>query len=509
MTSAGAAAMAAMGLITSALAPALLVLLAGHGVWQRIRLPAPAVLAGFVVLHSAITIAMSMRVPFVFMALARPALLAGALLFWLPVLGPPGVRLDGAGTSVYLFLAGPALDLAGVYLVARGDEPGGLAMIVAMLPVGLAAVYLTWRWIAAEERDERAGQPDARRRRVVAGRRGPATPPGSGRRWPVLTRRGLRMVLGLLWLTAACLQAQPWMFTTGFAKAGLAPAAAAQPFWLADAIRIAATVTYAHPALANTAFVVLQAALGLAMLWPRTARTALVVSTGWALAVWVVGEGLGGLLTPMNSVLTGSPGAALLYAVLAVAALGPAPAWRSRRGDDSLPSWLPAAWIALWLVVLLTGPWPGTPGSMPLVAAELAAALGMACARSGRRFAVLTGAGLATFGWVAGQSLGGISTGHATDVGTGPLLVLLAAAAWSAADKPAQDRRGLVPDLTVELVQRQPAVQLGERGAALLTRQSGSGRVRQQECLAEPGRQLAGIRAVVDQKQQLGDGVVD
>jgi hypothetical protein len=53
---------------------------------------------------------------------------------------------------VYLFLAGPLLDLAGVWLVARGDRAGGLAMVVGMLPIGVAALVVTWRWVVGEEK---------------------------------------------------------------------------------------------------------------------------------------------------------------------------------------------------------------------------------------------------------------------------------------------------------------------------------------------------------------------
>jgi cytochrome c oxidase assembly factor CtaG len=48
----------------------------------------------------------------------------------------------------------PSLDLAGVVIVLRGDAAGGLAMIVGMLPVGVAAVALCWRWIIHEEQVE-------------------------------------------------------------------------------------------------------------------------------------------------------------------------------------------------------------------------------------------------------------------------------------------------------------------------------------------------------------------
>jgi hypothetical protein len=44
------------------------------------------------------------------------------VVFWMPVLGTRR-RLRDAGRAVYLFLAGPLLDLVGVWLVATGDGP--------------------------------------------------------------------------------------------------------------------------------------------------------------------------------------------------------------------------------------------------------------------------------------------------------------------------------------------------------------------------------------------------
>ena len=53
--------------------------------------------------------------------LVQVVLLAATVVFWLPVLGTR--RLRDAGRAVYLFLAGPLLDLVGVWLVATGDGP--------------------------------------------------------------------------------------------------------------------------------------------------------------------------------------------------------------------------------------------------------------------------------------------------------------------------------------------------------------------------------------------------
>ena len=144
--------MAGMGLLTSVVAPAAVLLGRDRPALQRLAAPPWVTLPGFVVLHALVLTAMAKREP------APPVhvtldtiLLAGAVAFWLPVLGLPWRRLDDVGRCVYLFLAAPSLDLPAVVLVARGNSVGGLAMIVAMLPIGLAAVALMWRVLTEEE----------------------------------------------------------------------------------------------------------------------------------------------------------------------------------------------------------------------------------------------------------------------------------------------------------------------------------------------------------------------
>ena len=85
-------------------------------------------------------------------AVVQLVLLLSAVLFWAPVLGSRH-RLPDAGRTVYLYTAMPLLDLAGVWRVIVGDSAGGLSMIVGMLPMGFAAVVVTWRWINREERN--------------------------------------------------------------------------------------------------------------------------------------------------------------------------------------------------------------------------------------------------------------------------------------------------------------------------------------------------------------------
>lgn len=141
--------MAGMGLLVSVLAPLTLLVLRALPGLEPPRLPAAVVLPGFVVLHGVLTVTGD-RLPGRTAVLAPLVLLAGAVLFWAPVLGTRS--LGDAGRVVYLFAAMPALDLPGVWLVARGDGPGGIAMILAMSPLGLTALALTWRWVRDEER---------------------------------------------------------------------------------------------------------------------------------------------------------------------------------------------------------------------------------------------------------------------------------------------------------------------------------------------------------------------
>lgn len=154
------ASMVVMGLLTSVVAPALvlLALLAPGG-----RRPGPVardavparraviVLGGFAVLHAAVMLATAQAdLPAPVHVALHGVLLAGAVVFWLPVLGP--TRLPGFGRALYLFVASPCLDASALAVIVAGHQTEGLAMIVAMLPVAAAAVVETWRALLAEER---------------------------------------------------------------------------------------------------------------------------------------------------------------------------------------------------------------------------------------------------------------------------------------------------------------------------------------------------------------------
>ncbi|ALO91701.1 hypothetical protein SHL15_0500 [Streptomyces hygroscopicus subsp. limoneus] len=88
----------------------------------------------------------------------EPVLLASAVLFRLPAVARTRHRLDDPGRCLYLFLAAPLLDLPAVGMVAAGRTAAGLAMIVGMLPVGIAAAAVTWSWVNREEREAPADE---------------------------------------------------------------------------------------------------------------------------------------------------------------------------------------------------------------------------------------------------------------------------------------------------------------------------------------------------------------
>jgi hypothetical protein len=296
--------------------------------------------------------------------------------------------------------------------------------------------------------------------------------------WAVLagrarvTRRGLQIALGLLWLLDGALQLQPFMLGTGFAHEVIAPAGDGQPELVSGPVHWAAGVIAAHPVAWDVPFAVIQLLIGVGLLVPRTARLALAASIPWSLGVWFFGEGLSGLASGHASLVTGAPGAVLLYAVLALAA------WPQRGRTDGPPAgWLPTAWAVLWVggAVFQALPgqntgsaiadeiregadgaprwlerldanvagWIGHHGALVVVALVAAEALiGLAALRRwSLPAAAAAGLALALAMWFVGQDLGELYSGQATDPNTAPLIGLAAIALFSLARATPATRR--------------------------------------------------------------------
>ena len=177
---------------------------------------------------------------------------------------------------------------------------------------------------------------------------------------PRITRRRIQVALGLVWILDGLLQFQPAMFTTKFATQVIAPAGAGQPGFVAGPLREAVRIILHQPAALDAGFGLIQLTIGAGILFPRTARWALAASVAWALSVWYLGEGLGGLFGGGASLLTGAPGAALLYAVLALA-VSPRPGQGGQAdlggpGDRDARAQRPAHWAAVaWAVAWIGG----------------------------------------------------------------------------------------------------------------------------------------------------------
>ncbi len=312
---------------------------------------------------------------------------------------------------------------------------------------------------------------------AVPGQRARAEVTPRAASWPD-ARRWLQLGLAAIWLLDGVLQYQSFMFTKGFEQM-LAATAPGNPAVIADPITWAARIIGQHPVGINSAFATGQLLLGLGIAWRPTVKAALAASVAWSLAVWWLGEGLGGVLSGAASPVNGAPGAVILYALLAVL-LWPV---ASRVADDAVargrapfvaarPVGAPVAralWLVLWgslayfavtagnrtaqgLHDMVSGMAGGEPGWLSWInrgAASLLAGHGLVAsvilavllavvavgvylpallARGTLVLAILVSVAI----WVVGQDLGTILGGGATDVNSGPLLVLLALAYWPA-----------------------------------------------------------------------------
>lgn len=284
-----------------------------------------------------------------------------------------------------------------------------------------------------------------------------------------LTRRGVQIALGVIWLIDGVLQFQAFMYSHAFITGVLEAQAPGQPGFIGDPIMTFARFYSHDQALWNTLASEIQCVIGLGLICSRrTVRPALFVSFIWAFIVWWFGEGFGPLFngSPVSP-LMGAPGAVLVYGLIG------ALVWPRRGAAErgSVDGGLFGArggrvvWSVLWLEAgvlwflhvndartaihdQIAGMASGSPswlaGALNSVASSaqghgvlIATVLGIASivialavwtpVRPVALGALALGAALALAYWVFGQALGGpFWAGSATDVNAGPLFVLLA-----------------------------------------------------------------------------------
>lgn len=295
----------------------------------------------------------------------------------------------------------------------------------------------------------------------------------TGTEWGLRWQQLLTGALGLVWLTDAALQYQPYMFTRAFPRDVIAPTGDGNPSWIHGPVNWSATLMAHHIVILNALFATVQLLIGLGLFLRRTVKLALVGSIVWSLMVWWLGEGLGGILTGAVSPLAGFPGGVLLYAIIAVL-LWPrrTPAVPQSR-PASLATFSPLRrsgaaliWLVLWIAFavesllpadrtpgavrdLISGMTDGEPGWMASINTSsarligghgLGVSIGLAICFTAigvsvliprlTRFGVLLAVVLSLVIWVVAQDFGEVFTGQATDLNSGLLLVLLAACYW-------------------------------------------------------------------------------
>jgi hypothetical protein len=283
----------------------------------------------------------------------------------------------------------------------------------------------------------------------------------------LISRRLLQRILGALWLLDGLLQLQPPMFTTTLITGFMQPLTQGQPSPVAAVLQPVLTFTAHHLVAANAAIALVQLVLGLCLLGGWLVRPALLASVAWSLAVWIWGEGLGLLLTGQASALTGAPGAVLLYGILSLAAYPRDAAGRAGLLSPRHLRWILAGFWAMAAVLQLQAFWwqPGqiaeviadnesagtlsgallnpslnwlahltsgveVPLNIAFIVLDLGLAIGLAVVpRAHLRPLLAVSIVLSLLLWWATEGFGLILTGAATDVNSGPLVVLMAVVA--------------------------------------------------------------------------------
>jgi hypothetical protein len=183
-----------------------------------------------------------------------------------------------------------------------------------------------------------------------------------------ITRRGIQIALGLLWILNGLLQFQPAMLTRTFAAQVIVPAGRGQPLFVSSPVREVARIILLHPAL-----------------W-----------LGGAVLELLPGRNTNGSIS-MSLAMNASN----------------APGWLAVI-DDRLGALVPHGSVSI---------------AVDLAVLQAFAGLGVFMARRARMTALILGMSLSLIYWIVGQDMGQLWSGFATDPSTAPLIVLLAVAA--------------------------------------------------------------------------------
>jgi len=297
----------------------------------------------------------------------------------------------------------------------------------------------------------------------------------------LLSRKALQRVLGALWLIDGLLQFQPQMFTMNMVNGIMKPMLQGQPGLIEPSLQFIVNQTTIHLIEVNLLIGIVQVLLGLGFLFfpDRWVKELVIASFVWAFIVWYGGEGMSMLLTGTSSILSGAPGAVLLYPLLGLAVYprkksdATSKSATRKTGDDGLLSrgllryilsgfWFFAALLQLQPIWWQQGQISQAIGAMvgqggldtvlvdpilkqlsnvtanievplniALIIVFLALGIGLAAAKEEhlRPFLIASIVVSIVF-WYGSQAFGMILTGMATDFNSGLLVVVMALACW-------------------------------------------------------------------------------
>jgi hypothetical protein len=297
----------------------------------------------------------------------------------------------------------------------------------------------------------------------------------------LLSRKALQRILGVLWLIDGLLQLQPQMFTMNMVNGIMKPMLQGQPGLFEPSLQFIVSQTTLHLTEVNLLIATVQVLLGLGFLFLSGAWVKWLVfaSIVWSFIVWYGGEGMSMLLTGQASILTGAPGAVLLYPLLGLAVIPrkqSATASQGAKGktsDDGLLSRKYLRWVlaGFWCFAALLQLQPNwwqqgqisqaigamvgqgglnavivdpvlqqvsnatanieTPLNIALIVLFLVIGMGLAVAREEQvRPFLIASIIVSLVFWYFSEAFGMILTGMATDFNSGLLVVVMALACW-------------------------------------------------------------------------------
>ncbi len=313
----------------------------------------------------------------------------------------------------------------------------------------------------------------------------------------LLSRKTLQRIIGVLWLIDGLLQLQPQMFTMNMVNGIMKPMLQGQPGIFEPSLQFIVNQTTLHLIAVNLLIATVQILLGLGFLflsgdWVKWLVLASIV---WAFIVWYGGEGMNMLLTGTASILTGAPGAVLLYPLLGLAVYPRNQSTTSTgatriAGDDGLVSrrllryilagfWCFAALLQLqpywWQdgqISQAIGAMVGQGGlnavlvdpvltqisnatanieiplNIALIVVFLAIGIGLAVVKDEQvHLFLIASIIVSVLFWYFSQAFGMILTGMATDFNSGLLVVVIALACWPKAHALSAQRAQVARDL--------------------------------------------------------------